>query len=109
MIKHEKSRRPASHRTPTITLSKEEAHQEAQSILNNLLSLNKDIVEDEFQRLAKQRSDCNSAGKGGDLGSFRRGVMQQAFEEAAFDCPVGDVYPKVVETDSGYHLVYRIK
>jgi parvulin-like peptidyl-prolyl isomerase len=35
--------------------------------------------------------------------------MQQAFEEASFDCPVGELYPKVVGTDSGYHLIYRIK
>lgn len=108
-MKHEKSRRPSSHRSPTITLSKEAAHQEATSLLNNLLSLNKEIVKDEFQRLARQRSDCSSATKGGDLGNFKRGVMQHAFEEAAFDCPVGKVYPSVVETDSGYHIIYRIK
>lgn len=37
-----------------------------------------------FADLAKQTSDCSSAKRGGDLGSFGPGEMQQAFEKATY-------------------------
>jgi NIMA-interacting peptidyl-prolyl cis-trans isomerase 1 len=37
-----------------------------------------------FEDLARKYSDCSSAMKGGDLGVFKRGVMQPAFENAAY-------------------------
>lgn len=60
----------------------------------------------DFAELARAHSDCPSAARGGDLGSFGRGQMVGAFEEAAFGLPVGGT-SGVIETQFGYHLVRR--
>lgn len=59
-----------------------------------------------FAELAQAHSDCPSSSSGGDLGSFGRGQMVGAFEQAAFGMEVGQV-SDVVETDFGYHLITR--
>jgi parvulin-like peptidyl-prolyl isomerase len=38
-----------------------------------------------FAELAKRYSDCNSAGKGGELAPFKEGAMQPAFEKAVYE------------------------
>jgi peptidyl-prolyl cis-trans isomerase C len=60
----------------------------------------------DFASLAQQHSDCPSGKRGGDLGSFGRGQMVKAFEEAAFGLPVGGM-SGVIETPFGYHLIRR--
>jgi NIMA-interacting peptidyl-prolyl cis-trans isomerase 1 len=56
-----------------------------------------------FAELASKYSDCSSAKKGGDLGSFGRGAMQKPFEDAAFSLKVGGM-SEPVWTDSGVHI-----
>ena len=56
--------------------------------------------------LASKFSDCSSAKRGGDLGSFNRGAMQKPFEDAAFALAVGEL-SDIVDTDSGVHLILR--
>ena len=58
----------------------------------------------DFAEIAKANSDCPSASAGGDLGSFGRGQMVPAFEDAAFSQTVGTV-GDVVETQFGFHLI----
>ncbi|MGD9873595.1 MAG: peptidylprolyl isomerase [Kiritimatiellia bacterium] len=58
----------------------------------------------DFAELAKENSDCPSKARGGDLGTFGRGQMVPAFEEAAFTQELGKV-GDVVETQFGYHLI----
>lgn len=60
----------------------------------------------DFAALAREHSDCGSAAAGGDLGSFGRGQMVKAFEEAAFGLDVGGT-SGVVETPFGYHIIRR--
>ena len=60
----------------------------------------------ELADLAKEHSDCPSGKEGGSLGTFGRGQMVKAFEDTAFNLPVGDVSP-VIETDFGYHIIQR--
>lgn len=58
--------------------------------------------------LARDYSDCSSAKRGGDLGPFSRGQMQKPFEEVAFGLKIGEI-SDITETDSGLHLIERLK
>jgi peptidyl-prolyl cis-trans isomerase D len=58
-----------------------------------------------FAELAKANSqDPGSAANGGDLGSFRRGVMVKPFDEAVFAMDQGEVRGPV-ESEFGYHII----
>lgn len=58
----------------------------------------------DFAQLANLFSDCPSKKYGGDLGTFPRGQMVKAFEDAAFSQKVKEIGP-VVQTDFGYHVI----
>jgi peptidyl-prolyl cis-trans isomerase D len=59
----------------------------------------------DFAKLAKQYSaDAATAKKGGDLGFFKRGMMDPAFENAAFSLEKGALSP-IVESRFGYHII----
>lgn len=60
-----------------------------------------------FKAIAAEFSDCSSAKRNGDLGSFAHGQMQKPFEDASFKLKIEEMSP-IVETDSGLHLIYRI-
>jgi len=58
-----------------------------------------------FAQLAKQYSqDEGSAGQGGDLDYFGRGMMLKPFEDAAYQLKQDEV-SDLVETDFGYHII----
>lgn len=57
-----------------------------------------------FEEMAKMHGSDGTAASGGDLGSFSRGSMVKAFEDAVFAAQVG-LLPMLVETDFGYHIV----
>jgi peptidyl-prolyl cis-trans isomerase C len=84
----------------SATRSKDEALQQIQGLKSQL-----DGGAD-FADLARAHSDCPSSKAGGDLGSFGKGQMVPAFEQAAFGLAVGAT-SGVVETDFGYHLIQR--
>lgn len=70
--------------------------------------LQKTIAEGaDFDALAKEFSeDPGSKEKGGDLGEFSQGDMVPQFDEVIFQkAEIGKVYPEVVETDFGYHII----
>ena len=57
----------------------------------------------DFAKLAAQYGTDGSKDKGGDLGTFSRGAMIPAFEDAVFNGKVGDI--KIVQTQFGVHLI----
>lgn len=58
-----------------------------------------------FEALARSESqDPGSAANGGDLGFFGRGMMVQAFEDAAFALQTGEI-SDVVRSDFGLHII----
>jgi peptidyl-prolyl cis-trans isomerase C len=80
-------------------LTQEEALAKAEELRKQILA------GADFATLAKTNSDdTGSAVKGGDLGSFRKGQMVPAFDQAAFAVPVGQV-SEPVKTQFGYHLI----
>ncbi len=63
----------------------------------------------DFAALAKEHSDdLESSEKGGDLGSFARGMLEPKFEQMAFGLKVGRT-SDVVQTKFGYHIIRRTK
>jgi parvulin-like peptidyl-prolyl isomerase len=80
-------------------LTEPEALAKAQEIRSKL------VAGADFAALAKAESDdAGSAGKGGDLGTFRHKQMVAPFDEAAFTVPIGQV-SEPVRTNFGYHLI----
>jgi len=58
-----------------------------------------------FAELAKQYSqDPGSAGKGGDLGFFARGMMVKSFDDTVFKLKDNEI-SGVVESEFGFHII----
>lgn len=60
----------------------------------------------DFEKLAKEASECPSSEKGGDLGFFSKGDMVKPFERKAFSMDVGDISGPV-KTEFGFHLIRK--
>lgn len=58
----------------------------------------------DFAALAKAKSKCPSAPRGGDLGWITKGRMDPEFEKAAFALKKGEM-SGVVKTSFGYHII----
>ncbi|KAI0081574.1 rotamase-domain-containing protein, partial [Panus rudis PR-1116 ss-1] len=101
LVKHRDSRRPSSWRESTITRTKEEA---IEMLKGYQAEINNDP--DKFVELVSKYSDDSSHAKGGDLGFFKPGQMQKAFEDVAFSLKVGE-FSDIVSTDSGVHIILR--
>lgn len=73
----------------------------AQSLLDSIL-----IHGADYEQLAMQYSqDQFSRPLGGDIFYVTGGLLPYEFEEAMYDAEAGKVYPKVVETQYGFHLI----
>ena len=59
---------------------------------------------EDFAELAREYSEGPSAPRGGDLGSFQRGSMVKAFEDAAFAMEPGEI-SDIIRTEFGLHLI----
>ncbi|MBN78404.1 MAG: hypothetical protein CMO36_09420, partial [Verrucomicrobiaceae bacterium] len=95
----------ASHILLKVEPNSDNKNKEEQ--LKSIEALRKQLITSkgkDFAKLAKEKSDCPSGAKGGDLGNFGRGQMVPAFEKAAFTQKVGEV-GEVVETQFGYHII----
>ncbi|RLM66433.1 peptidyl-prolyl cis-trans isomerase 1 [Panicum miliaceum] len=105
LIKHEGSRRKASWKDPDGRVISATTRADAAA---RLLDLRNQIIAGQanFADLAARHSDCSSARRGGDLGSFGRKQMQKPFEDATFALKVGEL-SDLVDTDSGVHIILR--
>eukprot|EP01096_Ripella_sp_DP13-Kostka_P003559 TRINITY_DN15346_c0_g1_i1.p1 TRINITY_DN15346_c0_g1~~TRINITY_DN15346_c0_g1_i1.p1 ORF type:complete len:169 (+),score=71.50 TRINITY_DN15346_c0_g1_i1:33-509(+) len=107
LVKHRESRRPSSWREDQIVISKEEAYDIIRELQNLIRLSDEGVGGESFESIAQRRSDCSSAKRSGDLGFFKRGEMQAAFENVGFSLKVGEMSGPV-ETDSGIHLIKRL-
>lgn len=63
-----------------------------------------------FAEMAKKYSDdIYSKMKGGDIYYITGGELPKAFEDAAYNTPVGHVYPKLVRSPYAYHIIKVIE
>ena len=80
------------------------AKKEIDALYAQLKGLSGDALAKQFADLAKEKSDCPSKAKGGDLGAFGHGQMVPEFDKAAFAQEIGKLY-EPVKTSFGWHLV----
>lgn len=66
----------------------------------------KEVTVENFASVAKEKSEGPTASRGGDLGTFSRDSMVKEFSDAVFKGKVGEIYPEVVKTIFGYHIIY---
>lgn len=66
----------------------------------------KEVTPQNFAEKAKEYSMGPTAQNGGNLGTFTKGQMVKEFEDAVFAGKVGEVYPEVVKSKFGYHIIY---
>lgn len=66
----------------------------------------KTVNKDNFASIAKEKSECPSAANGGELGWFTKEDMAAEFSDAAFKGKAGEIYPEVVDTVFGSHIIF---
>lgn len=59
----------------------------------------------QFDRLARECSNCPSAQHGGNLGQLGRGDTVPEFERALFNGAYTGLYPQLVKTRHGFHIL----
>lgn len=64
------------------------------------------VNKDNFASIAKEKSECPSAANGGELGWFTKEDMVEEFSDAAFKGKAGEIYPEVVDTVFGSHIIF---
>ncbi len=84
----------------------------ASHILVNKMSKAQEICEDlkageNFEKLARQFSECPSKNKGGNLGEFPKGKMVASFWNACTKLQIGEI-SQPVKTQYGYHVIKRM-
>lgn len=57
-----------------------------------------------FSELASKTSECPSANRGGNLGTFKPGMMVKEFDRVCFEEDVGKIHGPI-ETQFGAHLI----
>ena len=91
------------------TEAKEEALKEAKDLIKEL---NKsENLEEDFIALAKEKSDdTGSASEGGLIENFTNesGLVEEFFD-ASLKLEVGKLTTEPVETEFGYHIIYKVK
>jgi peptidyl-prolyl cis-trans isomerase D len=85
------------------------SEEDSEDILSEKLQRAEQIVQlansgEDFAELAKQYSEGPSGPRGGDLGSFTRGRMVKAFDDAVFAMNEGEI-SDIVETQFGFHII----
>lgn len=93
----------AAHILIALAADADEAEQKKQrELADKVLEL---AQKGDFAKLAKKYSaDKGTAAKGGELGFFKRGVMDPAFETAAFALEKGAL-SSVVQSRFGFHII----
>ncbi len=81
---------------------KNQVHSKAQGVLDRLKAGGS------FEELAKEDSEGPTANRGGSIGSFKRGSMQQVQETAVSKLKEGE-YSDLIEADYGFQILKLLK
>jgi protein-export membrane protein SecD len=89
--------------TGATSCQTERTKEEALALITDLKS---QATPTNFADLAKTNSDDGSKTEGGDLGFIKKGATVEPFETAVYALKNGQI-SDVVETEYGYHIIYR--
>ena len=78
----------------------------AKKLLNKIKGKSESI---NFDELASKYSEDPHFSHKGLLGSFKSGEIHPNIEKAIKDLPAGDISPKIIKTNSGYHIIKVLK
>jgi len=104
---HQKEfQRPARAQVRLVVLDKAPTAAATAAARDRALALRREILAGaDFAEVARRESaDPGSAARGGDLGTFGKGVMTPAFEQAVWSLPLRRVSDPVL-TPYGFHLI----
>ena len=89
-----------------IRTSEEMTEEEKDNAKKRAMEILEKATPQNFNELAKQSSEGPSAKNGGKLGWFTMDQMIPEFSKAAFSGKKGEIYPEIVETVFGFHIIY---
>lgn len=101
---------PAPEQTPELSPEDKAYNEQQKKKAEDLLKQIQNGAD--FSDLAKQNSeDPGSKDQGGDLGFVKKGTFVPEFDKVLFDSNLqsGEVYPQIVESDYGYHIIKLIE
>lgn len=93
---------------------KKKAEEKAKKTVNDIINTLKEAKDKKtkFEELAKKYSqDDDTKEKGGDLGYINYGKLSSSYDElvdAALKLKNGEVSTKIITTELGYHVIYRV-
>ena len=95
---------PAPDQIPQEELDKmnAEVKKKAQDILQRVLA------GDDFAQLARDYSDDGSGENGGEIDFTNQKKLVQEYKDAIYKLNDGEIYPDIVETIFGWHIIKRI-
>lgn len=97
--------------TDEKTEAKNAAKEKAQAVLDELKNVSKDELATKFSELAKENSDDDATKEnGGDLGYINTDTLDSSYQnlvDKAYELSDGEYSAELVETELGYHIVYR--
>jgi len=95
------------------TTAKNEAKEKANKVLEELKNTSKDDFANKFSELAKEYSDDSSnKEEGGNLGYINTDTLGSSYTNLttkAYELKDGEYSTELVETELGYHIVYRVE
>ncbi|MCQ2379693.1 MAG: peptidylprolyl isomerase [Victivallaceae bacterium] len=91
-----------------VMVKKDATPEEDKAAKDKIDGIAKQLEKDatQFEKLARENSDCGSAPSGGNLGAFSKGDMVKEFQDAVEALQIGQISP-VVKTQFGYHIIRR--
>lgn len=86
----------------------EAAHAKAEELLNRLKGLSGEELEEKFDELMNENSEDSGLVTAPDGYYFTPGKFVQPFEDAVNAIADGEMYPELVESTYGYHIILRL-
>jgi len=110
VFKEQKTTELTADQLKSANESNDKTKSEAEDVLKKALIQDADFatLANEYSQDPGNTDPTTQEKKGGDLGFFTRSQMVTEFADVVFDkMKVGDIYPELVKTEYGYHIIKK--